>query len=307
MTAKVSVVVGSGGQDGTLLSQLLERRGWEVLCITRRNLDISDPGAVSALVRVHKPATIYFLAAHHHSSENLPSGEGNLFRESMRVHFDAAVNFLDSIAAHSPATRFFYASSSHVFGMCGEDMQTEDTPLQPETPYAITKVAGMMACRRYRETQDTFASIGILYNHESPLRSPHFITRKLAIAAARIAHQEQGEVVVGDLDARVDWGYAPDFVDAMTRILELGRPDDYIVATGETHSVREFAEIAFGSVGLNYRNHVVARPNRSLRQSPARIGDASRLRRETGWAPAIGFEEMVVRMVNAEMEAFDAE
>lgn len=299
----LAVVVGSAGQDGTLLSQLLDRRGYEVHGLKRGDLDIGDPDAVTGFVSRHSPAEIYFLAAYHHSWEDLPDAEGDLFRQSMRIHFDAAVNFLDAIAMHSSDSRFFYAASSHVFGLPGEDRQTEETPLQPETVYAITKVAGMMACRRYREAKRVFASIGFLYNHESPLRSRHFVSRKIACAAARIAREGQGSIVLGDLEARVDWGYAPDFVDAMHRILRLDRPGEFVVATGEAHTVREFAEIAFRSVGLDYRSHVSTQAGLLLRNNPPRIGDSSRLRRETGWAPSIGFEEMVRRMVMAEMEA----
>jgi len=274
--------------------------------LARGDPDIGDPAAIAGFVRQQQPAEIYFLAAHHHSSEDLPEGEGELFRQSMRTHFDGAVNFLDAIALHARASRFFYAASSHVFGPPAATMQSEATPLQPETVYAITKAAGMMACRRYRETQRVFASAGILYNHESPLRSERFVSRKIACAAARIARDGGGSVELGDLEARVDWGYAPDYVDAMHRILQLERPGEFVVATGETHTVREFAEIAFRSAGLDYRRHVMARPELLARQNPPRIGDASRLRRETGWAPSIGFEEMVRRMVAAEMEASNA-
>lgn len=300
---RIAVVVGSGGQDGTLLLQLLENLGYEVLGLERGDMDIGDPGAVAGFVSRHKPEEIYFLAAHHHSSEDITGGEGDLFRQSMRTHFDAPVNFLDAITIHSPASRFFYAASSHVFGSPGDAMQTEETPLQPETAYAITKVAGMMACRHYRKMKGVFASVGILYNHESPLRSKKFVTRKIVSAAASIAREGLGSIVLGDLDARVDWGYAPDYVDAMHRILCLEHPGEYIVATGEAHTVREFAEVAFRSVGLDYRNHVSTKTGLLQRQSPVRIGDSARLRRETGWAPSIGFEEMVCRLVEAEVGA----
>lgn len=302
---RIAVVVGSAGQDGALLSQLLEKRGYEVLGLKRGDMDIADPEAVASFVSRHKPVEIYFLAAHHHSSEDIPDGEGDLLRQSMRTHFDAPVNFLDAITTYSNESRFFYAASSHVFGSPGESMQTEETPLQPETAYAITKVAGMMACRYYRKMKGVFASVGILYNHESPLRSEKFVTRKIASAAARIAREGQGSIVLGDLDARIDWGYAPDYVDAMHRILRMEHPGEYIVATGEAHTVREFAEIAFRSVELDYRNYVSTRQEILLRQNPPRVGDSSRLRKETGWAPTICFEEMVRRLVAAEMGASD--
>lgn len=301
----VAVVVGSAGQDGTLLSQLLENRGYEVVGIKRGDMDICDADAVKKLMARQKPAEIYFLAAHHHSSEDTMDNEGELFHLSMRTHFDAAVNFLNAIATQSPASRFFYAASSHVFGLPQGGKQNEGTPLQPDSAYGITKVSGMMACRYYREKKGLFASVGILYNHESPLRDHCFVSRKIVSAAARIAREGQGSIVLGDLDAQVDWGYAPDYVEAMSRILRAERSSEYIVATGEAHTVREFAEIAFRSVGLDYRQHVSTKPELLMRQNPPRIGDATRLRTDTGWSPSISFEEMVRRLVDAEKRAFD--
>ncbi len=302
---RVAVVVGSGGQDGTLLTELLDGLDYEVIGLRRGDLDTGDHWVVADFVARHKPAEIYYLAAYHHSSEDIPDGEGELFHQSMRTHFDDPVNFLDAISIHSPSSRFFYAASSHVFGAQGEGLQNEETPFQPESAYAISKVAGMMACRYYRKNKGVFASVGILYNHESPLRSKKFVTRKIVSAAARIAREGQGNIVLGDLAARIDWGYAPDYVDAMHRILSIEQPGNYVVATGEAHAVGEFAEIAFRSVGLDYQNHVSTKQKILLRQNPSRVGDASRLRRETGWKPTVSFEEMVNRLVVAEIKARD--
>jgi GDPmannose 4,6-dehydratase len=298
---RLAVIVGSAGQDGTFLTLLLESHGYVVLGLKRGDLEIADPIAVGGFVATHKPSEVYFLAAHHHSSEDIPDIEGEMFRQSMRTHFDAPVNFLEAIASFSPTTRFFYAASSHVFGPPEKGMQDELTPLQPESVYAITKVAGMMACRRYRNVKGVFSSIGILFNHESPLRSPKFVTRKIAASAARIAKEGQGYITLGNLDTLVDWGSAADYVDAMHRILRTDQPGDYVIATGVLHSVRQFAEIAFQSVGLDYRNHVISKPEILMRHPPPRVGDSSRLRKETGWSPTVDFEEMVRLMVSAEM------
>ena len=301
----IAVVVGSAGQDGTLLSQLLEHLGYEVLGLKRGDMDIFDSDAVVSFVSRHKPSEIYFLAAHHHSSEDITDNEGELFRLSMRIHFDAAVNFLNAIATRSPASRFFYAASSHVFGLTQGGKQSEATPLQPDSVYGITKVSGMMACRYYREKKGVFASVGILYNHESPLRDHRFVSRKIASTAARIAREGHGSIVLGNLDAQVDWGYAPDYVKAMSQILQAERPREYVIATGEAHTVREFAEIAFRSVGVDYRQHVSTKLELLTRQNLPRIGDASQLRTDTGWSPSISFEEMVRRLVYAEQRALD--
>lgn len=303
-----AVVVGSAGQDGTLLTRLLATRGYGVIGLARGDLDILSPGEVAEFIARHRPAELYFLAACHHSSETLPAAEGDLFRTSMRVHFDAAVNFLDAIYIHSPLTRFFYAASSHVFGPPANNLQNEDTPLQPDSIYGITKAAALMACRRYREAKGIFASVGILYNHESNLRGEEFVSRKIAKAVARIARAgRRGTVVLGDLQARADWGYAPDYVDAMNRILQLDQPADFVVATGETHTVAEFAEIAFAAAQMDYRAHVTAQPAVLARRNPPRVGDASRLRKATDWRPSLDFATMVRRLVEVELERLDAQ
>lgn len=301
----VAIVVGSAGQDGVLLSQLLENRGYRVVGLKRGDMELGDADAVEDFVARQTPAEIYFLAAHHHSSEEITDHEGELFRLSMSTHFHAAVNFLNAIATRSPNSRFFYAASSHVFGLSNGSKQNENSPLLPDSVYGTTKVAGVMACRHYREKKGIFASVGILYNHESPLRNHRFVSRKIASAVARIAREGQGSIVLGNMDAQVDWGYAPDYVEAMSRILRAERSCEYVIATGEAHTVREFAEIAFRSVGLDYRQHVATKPELLMRHNSPRIGDATRLRTDTGWSPSISFEEMVCRLVDAEKRAFD--
>jgi GDPmannose 4,6-dehydratase len=160
----------------------------------------------------------------------------------------------------------------------------------------------MLMTRYYREKRGIFASVGILYNHESPLRSPRFVTRKIASAAARIATEGSGELVLGDIEARVDWGYARDYVNAIHLVLQTDRPGDYVIASGEAHTVGEFADIAFRHVGLDYRNHLVLRPQTLSRKNLTRIGDSSRLRFQTGWRPTVSFAELVCLMVDAELK-----
>lgn len=302
MTRK-ALIVGSGGQDGTLLTKFLAERDYAVIGLKREDLNILEPKKVIDLVNDLKPAEIYYLAAYHHSSENLPPSSGYMFRQSMDVHFYGLVNFLDAVMLASPLSRLFFASSSHIFGAVENGMQTEETTYDPQSEYAITKVAGMRACQHYRRVHNVFASIGILYNHESPLRKCNFLSKKIAVAAAQISHTGSGTLELANLDAEIDWGDALDYVDAMHRILQLEKPSDYIVATGHLSTVREFAEIAFKYVGLDYHNHVVSKKNMALRNNNRRVGSFSKLKTATGWTPAISFEQMIHNLVAFELDA----
>jgi len=301
-----AIIVGSSGQDGQLLSDRLEGIGYKIIGLKRDTLDITKPHDVTKLVKQVRPREIYFLAAHHHSSEDELQDEGELFRKSIEVHVIAVVNFLDSIANYSPTTRFFYASSCLIFAPAENELQTENTELHPESPYAITKVFGMMACRHYRN-KGIFASSGILYNHESPLRSKRFVSRKIVSAAAEIIQNQTGSLALGDLEAKVDWGYAPDYVKAMHLILQTDHPKDYIIASGQANTVRKFADIAFRRVGLDYRDHLSSESQKIYRTNLTRIGNSTLLRQETGWKPSISFEEMVYKMVDAEITALASE
>jgi GDPmannose 4,6-dehydratase len=300
-----ALIVGSAGQDGTLLANLLAQKDYEVAGLGRRDLDILDAPKVRAHVASLEPAEVYYLAAYHHSSEDVPAGSGELFHKSMDVHFHGVVNFLDAIAGLAPRTRLFFASSSHVFSAFDDRSQAEDTKLSPQSEYAISKVAGMQACQHYRRARGVFACTGILYNHESALRKPVFLSKKIAMAAARTARSRETMLELGDLEARIDWGAATDYVEAMRLILRADEPDDYVIASGKLHSVREFAEIAFAYAGSDYRKHVVARPTGALRNNGHRVGDSSKLRRVTGWVPALTFEQMVHGLVQFEIDALD--
>jgi GDPmannose 4,6-dehydratase len=300
-TNQVALIVGSSGQDGRLLVEQLQSLEYKVLTINRESMDITQPTSVNKYISDARPNEVYFLAAHHHSSEDECADEGSLFRQSISTNTIATVNFLDAIANHSQSSRLFYASSCLVFPPTENSLQTEDTLLQPENAYGISKSASMAICKHYREKRGIFASVGILYNHESPLRNARYVSRKIAAAAARIAKEGGGELVLGNVDARVDWGYARDYVNAMHRILQTSKPADYVIATGEEHTVGQFADIAFKHVGLDYRDYLVVRPQSLPRKNLTRIGDSSRLRLETGWKPSVSFKELVCLMVDAEI------
>lgn len=307
---KKALIVGCNGQDGSYLFQHLEAIGYEVAGIDYgmakgplAAIDIRDTPQVVNLLRSLTPDEVYYLAAFHHSSEDVPLDDHELFRRSFEINTLALHNFLHGITIESPRSRLFYAASSHVFGDPPENVQDENTQLNPVDAYGISKTAGVHLCRSYRRQRKVFCSVGILYNHESPRRSAAFVSRKVVRAAVRISRKVQDKLVVGDLDAMVDWGYAPDYVDAMWRILQLDEPEDFVIASGALHSVRELVQTVFESLGLDWRAHVAVDSNVTGKQPFGVLrGNSGRLESRTGWRPATPFREMILEMVKAEMQ-----
>lgn len=293
-----AVIVGAGGQDGQILRQRLQAEGVQVTPIGREDLDLECESEVGELLSQH-PSEVYFLAAHHHSSQDpLESDDALLYAESHKVHATGAIHFLEAIRQRSPETRFFYASSALVFGNPTEDSLNEESPIRPECLYGITKAEGMRLCAYYRSRHGVRASVGILFNHESLLRKPKFLIPKVLCSAIAISRGGAEKLVLGDLSARVDWGYAPDYVDAMVRILRLDTPDDFVIASGETHSVSEVVEFAFSSLGLDWKEHVVEAPSLLHRRRRTFSGDTSRLRNATGWEPSLDFRAMLQTLLD---------
>ena len=303
-----ALIIGAGGQDGRLLARLLLDRDYAVRGWIRGELmapapcecafiDILDPALVEAELRKLSPDEIYYLAAFHHATEDVIAlSAAELLRRSFDVHLLGLLSVLQAMEECCPRTRLFYAASSHVFGIPDSEWQNEETPLAPKSAYGISKAAGLQ-CRLYSREKGIFVATGILFNHESSLRKPSFLSQKIVRGACRAQRDPAHRLRLGDLEARVDWGYAPDYVDAMFRILQLTEASDFVVATGEMHTVREFAEIAFGALGLDWRQHVEA-DARLLNKTPHPLcGDSSKLRAATGWSPEVTFGEMVVRLV----------
>jgi len=301
---KSAIIVGCEGQDGRLLTDLLRGKGYRTLGLGRtsvrvsgldwpRPVEITRPGEVEALVTALRPDEIYHLAAIHHSSEEEHALDLAAFRRMYEVNLFSLLNFLDAVRVGSPGSRLFFAASSHLFGTPENDVQDEETPLSPESIYAMTKADGLLACRLYRQRHGLFASTGILYTHESPLRDEKFLSMKIVRAALRIKTAEQHELVLGRLDARIDWGFAADYVDAMQRILAAPEGGEFVVATGASHTVGEFARVVFETLELDWRRHVSEDPALLTRATPVRIGDPRRLREATGWAPVTGFDAMI--------------
>ena len=304
-----ALVTGIGGQDGSYLAELLLERGYEVVGIVRDaqrdypNLadvrdrielveaDLLDHDGLVELLRGRAPREIYNLAS--------PSFVPRSWDHPVETAEFAAVGvtaLLEAVRGVDDTIRVYQASSSEIFGEPSEVPQTERTPLAPVTPYGVAKSYGHFIVGSYRRRYGIHASCGILYNHESPRRPQDFLPSKVAHAAARSEH-----VSLGDLDAQRDWGYAKDYVEAMWRIVQQEEPGDYVVATGELHSVAELAAVAYGHVGLDWREHV--RVDDSLKRGQAElhrlVGDATKARERLGWAPSVTFEELVQLLVDA--------
>jgi GDPmannose 4,6-dehydratase len=312
-----ALITGVGGQDGSLLAELLLERGYEVIGVVRRapaeyeNLagirerleliqaDLLDQLSLVQALERHRPSEVYNLAS--------PSFVPLSWRQPVVTAEFAAVGvtaLLEAIRHVDPGIRFYQASSSEIFGEPAETPQTERTPLSPVTPYGVAKAYGHFIIGSYRRRYGLHGSCGILYNHESPRRPVDFLPSKVARGAAAIALGLQGELWLGDLEARRDWGYAVDYVRAMWLMLQQEEPGDYVIATGETHSVGELVECAFGRVGLDWREYVQI--DESLKRGKAElydlVGDPSKARERLGWAPSLDFESLMELLVDAELE-----
>ena len=309
-----ALITGIGGQDGSYLAELLLERGHEVTGIVPQldseyesltgvrsriellQVDLLDERALIDALRVHRPTEVYNLAS--------PSFVPASWDQPVRTAEFAAVGvtaLLEAVRKVDSATRVYQASSSEIFGEPAEVPQTESTPLHPVTPYGVAKAYGHLIVGSYRRRYGLHASCGILYNHESPRRPRDFVPSKVAHAAAAIFLGLEQDVALGDLSARRDWGFARDYVEAMWLMLQQAEPGDFVIASGELHSVEELVEIAFTHVGLDWHAHV--RVDESLLRGAAElhdlVGDASKAQRELGWSPRVGFEDLVRLLVDA--------
>jgi len=309
---KTAVIVGSQGQDGTYLFKYLQKKRYKVIGLGRGSVrsnvkadlspvDILKPTDVADFVKKHRPDEIYYLAAVHHSSQDQKEDDEALFKRSFRVHVHGLIHFLDAMNLYARKTRLFYAASSHIFGEPSAKIQNEGTPAVPVCIYGITKTAGVEVCQYYRRELGLFVSVGILYNHESPLRAEKFVSQKIVKAAVAIKEGRQKELVLGDLSARIDWGFAGDYVEAMQKVLALAQADDFIIASGQTHTVREFVEGVFKSLKLDWKKYV--REDKQLIQKTRRYlqGDSAKLRAATGWTPKTDFKTLIALMVKTEL------
>jgi GDPmannose 4,6-dehydratase len=318
MSERRALITGVSGQDGSYLAELLLEKGYRVFGAVRRSssenlhriehllsdielvqADLLDPQSLISMLRRTRPREVYNLAAQ--SYVPLSWEQPMLTAEFNAV---GVARLLEAVRLVDPEIRFYQASSSEMFGKVREVPQNENTPFHPRSPYGVAKVYGHYITVNYRESYGLFACSGILFNHESPRRGKEFVTRKITDAVARIHCGLADEVRLGNLQARRDWGYAKDYVRAMWLMLQQDEPDDYVIATGEAHSVEEFAALAFAQVGLDWRDYVRVDPN-LLRPAEVDhlIGDASKARHKLGWQPTVSFPELVRIMVEADLEA----
>jgi len=312
-----ALITGITGQDGSYLAELLLSKGYRVIGVARRSStvtneriehlldditvvqgDLHDQGSLLALLEEYQPSEVYNLAAQSFvpTSWNQPALTGDITALGV-------TRILEAVRFVNPKIRFYQASSSEMFGRVLEVPQTETTPFYPRSPYGVAKVYGHWITVNYRESFNMFAASGILFNHESPRRGHEFVTRKITDGVARIKLGRAKELRLGNLESQRDWGFAGDYVDAMWRMLQQDQPDRFVIGMGETHSVREFCEAAFGHVGLDYRDHVI-QDEKFYRPAEVDllISDPSKARSVLGWEPAVSFKELVVMMVDSDME-----
>jgi GDPmannose 4,6-dehydratase len=314
---KRALITGITGQDGSYLAEFLLQQGYEVVGMARRSStvtferiahiqddialvagDLLDEVSVIEILREHRPTEVYNLAAQ--SFVQTSWRQPVLTGETTAL---GVTRLLDAIRLVDPEIRFYQASSSEMFGKVREVPQTESTPFYPRSPYGVAKVYGHWITVNYRESYQLHASSGMLFNHGSPRRGLEFVERKVAHGVARIACGLDDKLALGNLDSQRDWGFAGDYVRAMWLMLQRDEPDDFVVATGQTHSVRELCEIAFSRAGLDWQEHVVV-DERFMRPAEVDllVGDASRARAELGWEPTVSFPELVAMMVDADLE-----
>jgi len=326
MPAGRALISGITGQDGSYLAEWLLAKGYEVHGVVRR-VAIEDPehrltrlDGIRTHIKLHAASLESYASIHQVVAKVMPDECYHLAAQSfVSYSFDDEFSTLNAningthylLAAAKnivPRCRFYFAGSSEMFGKADEVPQTEHTRFHPRSTYGISKVAGFDLTRNYREAYGMHASSGILFNHESPRRGFEFVTRKITSGVARIAAGKSKELRLGNLDAKRDWGHAREYVQAMWLMLQQPEPDDYVIATGQTHTVREFADLAFAHAGLNYRDYVM--PDADLFR-PAEVnilqGDASKARQKLGWGHRIGFKALVQEMVEADCRALGVE
>jgi GDPmannose 4,6-dehydratase len=319
MTARRALITGITGQDGSYLAELLLQQGYAVIGMVRRSsaesfdrithlldritlqqADLLDQESLIHLIREVRPHEIYNLA----SQSFVPTSweQAVLTAEFTAV---GVTRILEAVRLVDPGIRFYQASTSEMFGKAQEMPQHEQTPFYPRSPYGVAKLYGHWITVNYREGYGLFACSGILFNHESPRRAKEFVSRKVTDGVARIKHGLATELKLGNMEARRDWGYAGDYVKAMWLMLQQESPDDYVIATGETHSVRELVQIAFARVELDWQEYVIEDPALTRpAESELLQGDASKAKRVLGWQPEVGFRDLIEMMVDADLERY---
>lgn len=305
---KKALVIGSQGQDGQLLLKLLTQKGYKVWGVGRGtdpnpnfipfDLASGDFSPIETIITEEKPDEIYYVAAFHHSSQENNAAEGIEFlSRSVKVNQLGFMNVLEICRLVHPAARVFYTSSSLVFSGAVQQKQNEQTTTAPRCIYSVTKCAAMAAAEHYRSTYNLFVTVGIMYNHESILRKDFFLSKKIVNETRQLVAGHRKEIVVGDLSALTDWGYAPDYAEAMWHLLQQKESGVYIISSGIAHAVKDWFEVLFTHLGMDWTNYVKENKDLIQRKKPVLIGDNSKLV-STGWTPRVSFEDMVIKMYN---------
>jgi GDPmannose 4,6-dehydratase len=328
---KIAIIVGALGQDGRLLSVLLKEEGYQVIELDidyihspknlwKEHLDIKDKNKISHFIEKVKPDEVYYLAAYHHSSEQNIDIEYGLIEKSFQINVVSYFNFLEAIRTYSPRSKIFYAASSHIFGKPETVPQNEATKFSPKSIYSLTKYNGVKLSKYYRENYSVFSAIGIMYNHESPIRDYKFVSRKITSGLAKIKCNQMDSILLGNLEQKTDWGFAGDYVRAMKMILNNEKPDDYVIASGEHHSVKEFVEKSAKVLGIeiiwegdgvntfgkNKENGKIIIEVKPEYYRPIEVnvllGDSSKAKKELNWSPKISFNQLVEMMTKSDLK-----
>lgn len=310
---KTAVIIGHKGQDGQIAFEYLKQRGYKVLGVdierinsygleVNQKVNIEDINQVTSLLCRLNPDELYYFAAYHGSSQDFLERNQDAVYKSQMVHVLGVRNCLEVIQKNSLKTRVLYASSSLIFEGTNTVMQDEMTSFCPKSLYANSKLEGLLLCREYRMKHGLFVCVAILYNHESCFRSEGFVSKKIVNSVIAIKQGVQEKLVLGDLNAQADWGYAPDYVEAMHKILNVSVADDFIVSTGQLHSVRDFADVAFSYFGLDYRQHVQEDSSIISQKRNPLVGNSQKLRSVTGWQPSVDFENMVKALLKCQLK-----
>jgi GDPmannose 4,6-dehydratase len=309
---KVAIITGVGGQDGSYLTKLLLRKKYKVIGLTNPNskkktnfynidlkkIDLNNFRKISELIKKIKPDEFYHLAAQSFINYKF---EDEFFK--LNPNINGTHYILSAIKKYSPKTKFYFAASSEIFGNAKKYPQNENSKFNPRSAYGISKVAGFHLTKNYREAYNLFSCSGILYNHESPIRNSNFVSRKITSSLAKILIHKQKKIILGDIDAKRDWGYAGDYVEAMWKMLQQKKPNDFVIGTGITHSVKDFLRIAFKYVNLDYKDYIkfdkkLIRPKESV----ILLADSRKAKKILKWKPKTTFKEMIHKMIDADIK-----
>lgn len=306
-----ALIIGSEGQDGTLLQVLLAKKNYDVWCLNRSKaqnsktndrhifVDLSggEYDVLDEFILLHRPDEIYYVAAFHHSSQDKGTSNFEDIEQSINVNQIGFIRVLEMCKLNHPTAKIIYTSSSLIFSGTDQALQNEQTTPEPRCIYSVTKCSAMEAAKYYRESHNMFVSIGVMYNHESMYRGDNFLSKKIINDTRRLINKEIDTIKIGNLSSVTDWGYAPDYVDALWHILQLPKPDVFIISSGVGHKVEEWFEVLFSYLNMNWRQYVVEDKSFVIRKKPVLIGDNSKLL-STNWKAKVNFEEMIIKIYN---------